>query len=60
MKQELEWINTLVRTNTEDNKRIAALHAEIFGSGLYVCITCPSSIRDAVKRLKQYYINEYN
>ncbi len=59
MREELEWIRTLSRTNREDNKRIKELHESIFGYGLHVCITCPASIRDAVKRLKQYYLEHY-
>lgn len=59
MREELEWVRTLSRTNREDNKRIKELHLNIFGDGLHVCITCPASIRDAVKRLKQYYSATY-
>ncbi len=55
MIEDFEWLIKLSRTNREDNIRIKAMHEEIFGDGLHVCITCPASIRDAVKRLKEYY-----
>ena len=59
MKEELEWVNTLTRTTATQNKRIKKLHVLIYGEKTHVCATCPTSVRAAVRRLKNYYIENY-
>ena len=59
-KQKLYWVTQLSRATTEDAKKIAELHIEIFGTGLHICTTCPDSIRNAVKRLTKKYEQDYD
>ena len=54
MSDELEWLNSLSRANAEDKKRIKELYESIFGDSKDICFTCPSSIRLAVNKLKNY------
>jgi hypothetical protein len=57
MRERLEYIRTLSRTNRAQNIIISDLHKEIFKTT--VCLSCPAAIRQAVKRLKEYYNKTY-
>ena len=50
-----DWLNSLSRANQEDKRRIKKLYETIFKDSYRICFTCPSSVRAAVNRLKQYY-----
>lgn len=55
MIDRIEKILKITKANAEDSAEIASIHRELFGSGLHVCVSCPSSVRDAFKRIKVYY-----
>jgi len=50
-----DWLNSLSRTTRADNIKIQQLCDLIFNDKVRICLTCPASVRAAVKRLKQYY-----
>ena len=54
MSEDLQWLRSLSRANAEDKKRIKKLYESIFGDSEHICFTCPSSIRLAVNKLKNY------
>ena len=54
MSEELNWLRSLSRANADDKKRIKELYESIFGDSKDICFTCPSSIRLAVNKLKNY------
>ena len=58
MIERIEKIINLTKADDEISREIAAIHRELFGVGLHVCVTCPSSVRDAFKRIKVYYEEE--
>ena len=57
MKEKLEWVRTLSRTTREDNIKLAAMTKQLFN--IDMCTSCPAAIRQAVIRLKNYYIENY-
>jgi hypothetical protein len=57
MKERLEYIRTLSRANGEQTKIIQSLHIEIFNKDIQ--ISCPTCVRIAVNRLKNYYNEKY-
>ena len=55
MSENLQWLRSLSRANAEDKKRIKELYESIFDDSKDICFTCPSSVRLAVNKLKNYY-----
>lgn len=59
MEKILKDISELTNANQSDKEKIIKTYRALFGNDIYICIKCPSSIRQAHKRLKEYYAQNY-
>lgn len=58
MIERIERIINISVADADTGREIAAIHRELFGEVIHVCISCPSSLRAAFNRIKVYYDGE--
>jgi len=57
MRERVKKIINLTRVNgnSEEAKEIEAIHRELFGLSIHICMSCPDSLRAAFNRIKVWY-----
>ena len=59
MEETLKQLAGLTNANQSDKEKIVKTYRAIFGDDIYICLKCPATIRQAHKRLKEYYAQNY-
>tara|TARA_R110000744_G_scaffold33519_2_gene78666 strand:+ start:54 stop:236 length:183 start_codon:yes stop_codon:yes gene_type:complete len=59
MKERIFRLINLSVASNEDAKEIVRIHSELFGNASSICATCPTQLRIAIKRLTQYYNDNF-